>query len=192
MTDAELIALVKCDDPRGLAQIYKDCRQEFVHWLMRQQKLSNDDAREIYQASILILYDNIMADKLDGLRSSIKTYLFGIGKNLVWQRYRALERQQKVSAEFYLKIHLADEAESIELEKNLDLISAGYRQLGEPCSQLLRYYYFERQTMDHICAIMGYKNTETAKNQKYKCMERLRKLVFTQSADAAIENEYID
>jgi hypothetical protein len=25
---------------------------------------------------------------------------------------------------------------------------------------------------------MGYKNFETAKNQKYKCMERLRKMVF--------------
>jgi hypothetical protein len=50
--------------------------------------------------------------------------------------------------------------------------------LGEPCHELLGFYYFGRKTMEEISTIMGYKNPDTAKNQKYKCMERLRKMVF--------------
>ncbi len=179
MTDAEIINLIKEEDPRGLSTAYEAFRSEFVHWLMRLQRCGNEDAREFYQAAILILFDNIKAGKLDELKSSLKTYLFGIGKNLVWQRYRTNHRQQVVDAEFYVKNYLLEDGDSqLDQEINLEIISRSYQQLGEPCHELLGYYYFGRKNMEEISAVMGYKNPETAKNQKYKCMERLRKMVF--------------
>ena len=179
MTDAEIIELIKKGDPRGLNTAYEAFRSEFVHWLMKFQKCDNEEAREYYQAAILIVYDNIHAGKLDTLRSSLKTYLFGIGKNLVWQNYRTSQRQQAIGAEFYLQNYLQPEDEDGKsVEMNLDIISHSFNQLGEPCHELLEQYYFHRKSMDEICASMGYKNPETAKNQKYKCMERLRKMAF--------------
>jgi RNA polymerase sigma factor (sigma-70 family) len=179
MTDAELINLIKNEDPRGLSTVYETFRSEFVHWIMRLQRCGNEDASEFYQASILILYDNIKAGKLDSLRSSLKTYLFGIGKNLVWQRYRTQHKEQVVGAEFYIKNYLFEDGDSqVTEELNLEIISHSYDQLGEPCHELLGHFYFERKNMDEISALMGYKNPETVKNQKYKCMERLRKMVF--------------
>jgi len=179
MTDAEIIELIKKGDPRGLNTAYEAFRSEFVHWLMKFQKWDNEEAREYYQAAILIVYDNIHAGKLDTLRSSLKTYLFGIGKNLVWQNYRTSQRQQAIGAEFYLQNYLQPEDEDGKsVEMNLDIISHSFNQLGEPCHELLEQYYFHRKSMDEICASMGYKNPETAKNQKYKCMERLRKMAF--------------
>lgn len=179
MTDAELINLIKNDDPRGMSTVYETFRSEFVHWIMRLQRCGNEDAREFYQASIIILYDNAKAGKLDALRSSLKTYLFGIGKNLVWQRYRTNHREQVVGAEFYIKNYLYEDVDSQAAEEiNLEIISHNYNQLGEPCYELLGYYYFGRKAMEEIATLMGYKNPETAKNQKYKCMERLRKMVF--------------
>lgn len=179
MTDAEIIDLIKKGDPRGLNTAYEAFRTEFVHWLMKFQKCDNEDAREFYQAAILIVYDNIHAGKLDNLRSSLKTYLFGIGKNLVWQQYRTNQRQQAIGAEFYLQNHLqSDDDHGQAMEMNLEIISHSFDQLGEPCHELLEQFYFHRRSMDEICASMGYKNPESAKNQKYKCMERLRKMAF--------------
>ena len=179
MSDAEIIELIKKGDPRGLNTAYEAFRSEFVHWLMKFQRCDNEEAREYYQASILIVYDNIHAGKLDTLRSSLKTYLFGIGKNLVWQHYRNTQRQQAIGAEFYLQNYLQPEDDDGKgAEMNLDIISNNFNQLGEPCHELLEQYYFHRKSMDEICASMGYKNPETAKNQKYKCMERLRKMSF--------------
>src|SRR6188768_2088296 len=103
MTDAEIIDLIKKNDQRGLNTAYTAFREEFVHWLMKVQKCDKEDAREYYQAAILIVYDNIHAGKLDALRSSLKTYIFGIGKNLVWQHYRTSQREQAIGAEFYLQ-----------------------------------------------------------------------------------------
>lgn len=179
MTDTELINLIKNDDPQGMSTVYETFRSEFVHWIMRLQRCGNEDAREFYQASIIILYDNAKAGKLDALRSSLKTYLFGIGKNLVWQRYRTNHREQVIGAEFYIKNYLYEDVDNQAAEEiNLEIISHSYNQLGEPCHELLGYYYFGRKAMEEIAALMGYKNPETAKNQKYKCMERLRKMVF--------------
>lgn len=179
MTDTEIVNLIKKADPRGLSIVYESFRAEFIHWIMRLQRCGNEDARELYQASVLILYDNVMAGKLDSLRSSLKTYLFGIGKNLVWQRYRTNHRQQVVGAEFYLVNYLLVDGDSqLANDINLEIVSHSYQQLGGPCHELLGHYYFGRKNMEEIAGLMGYKNPDTAKNQKYKCMERLRKMVF--------------
>ena len=51
--------------------------------------------------------------------------------------------------------------------------------LGEPCKSLLEAYYLEKQNMQVIAANFGYTNADNAKNQKYKCLVRLKKIFFT-------------
>jgi len=52
--------------------------------------------------------------------------------------------------------------------------------LGEPCKSLLEAYYLQKKSMTEIAAGFGYTNAENAKNQKYKCLMRLKKLFFAQ------------
>jgi hypothetical protein len=52
--------------------------------------------------------------------------------------------------------------------------------LGEPCKTLLEAYYIQKKGMSEIAALFGYTNADNAKNQKYKCLMRLKKLFFTQ------------
>ena len=52
--------------------------------------------------------------------------------------------------------------------------------LGEPCKSLLEAFYMEKRSMQEIAASFGYTNAENAKNQKYKCLVRLKKLFFSQ------------
>jgi RNA polymerase sigma factor (sigma-70 family) len=179
MTDAELIQLITKDDPRGIKSLYEGYRTEFVHWMVKFSRCDVDDAKELYQASVMIAYDNIRAGKLNTLSSSLKTYLFGVGKNLAWQRYRQEVRKQKASAEFYLQSYVNDESQEdiFSRESNLELVSACFSKLGDPCHTLLDMFYYQRKNMDEIAVSLDYKNTDTAKNQKYKCMERLRKMV---------------
>ena len=51
--------------------------------------------------------------------------------------------------------------------------------LGEPCKSLLEAYYLQKRSMLEIATSFGYTNAETAKNQKYKCLMRLKKIFFT-------------
>ena len=52
--------------------------------------------------------------------------------------------------------------------------------IGEPCKSLLEAYYIHKQNMQEIAEAFGYTNSDNAKNQKYKCLIRLRKLFFAQ------------
>jgi hypothetical protein len=52
--------------------------------------------------------------------------------------------------------------------------------LGEPCKSLLEAFYIQKRSMQEIATGFGYTNAENAKNQKYKCLMRLKKLFFSQ------------
>ena len=58
----------------------------------------------------------------------------------------------------------------------LQLVSKGLEKLGEPCKTLLELYYFHDMSMDQIAENLDYKNRATAKNLKYKCLNRLRNI----------------
>jgi DNA-directed RNA polymerase specialized sigma24 family protein len=88
MTDIEMIRMIKDKDQRGLTLLYESFRPEFVNWITKFTGCNGEDASEYYQAAVLIMYDNIHNGRLEDLRSSLKTYLFSIGKNLIWDRNR--------------------------------------------------------------------------------------------------------
>jgi hypothetical protein len=52
--------------------------------------------------------------------------------------------------------------------------------LGEPCKSLLEGYYLKKMDMAALANEFGYTNADNAKNQKYKCLMRLKKLFFSQ------------
>ncbi|HMJ70760.1 MAG TPA: sigma-70 family RNA polymerase sigma factor [Cyclobacteriaceae bacterium] len=178
MSDAELLHLVRSGDPSGLSFVYEKYRKEYFNWIRRFSRCDADDACEYYQGTIVIFYENVTNGKLTELQSSLKTYLFGIGKNLVMHEYRKSQRGEKVKAEFIIQSHLADSAQEMLSEENdLALVHRCFERIGDPCHRLLQLFYFNQKSMEEISGELGYKNPETAKNQKYKCMERLRKLV---------------
>lgn len=168
-----------------LAQVYTEYRQEFIQWIISTYDCEFEEARDIYQQVILIFYENVVSKKLAVLTSSVKTYLFSIGKN----KYMELSRSQKR----YQAIPLAqnESAQPVDDMKNnearLNLIEDQLIQLGDPCRSLLIHFYYHRQPIGQLTEKFGYKNIGTAKNQKYKCLERLRKMVLEKQS--LISNE---
>jgi RNA polymerase sigma factor (sigma-70 family) len=47
--------------------------------------------------------------------------------------------------------------------------------LGERCRKILYLFYYQRQSMEEIAAAMEL-TADSAKNQKYRCLNQLREL----------------
>ena len=189
LSDDEIVALIRRNDQEGLAVLYEAFRMDFVRWAVGFMKCDQNDAFDHYQATVIIVYDNIHTGKMEELKSSLKTYVFSIGKNLAWQYKRQQARSQKMNAEYYLELHMTttnEQAQSVE-ENSLELVSTCLNQLGDPCHSLLDLFYYQKNNMEEIALKLNYKNSETAKNQKYKCMERLRKLVEAEQEKQPVE-----
>ena len=46
------------------------------------------------------------------------------------------------------------------------------------CYDILVRFFYQNQTMDKIAAELDYTNADNAKNQKYRCQEKLKSEVF--------------
>jgi RNA polymerase sigma-70 factor (ECF subfamily) len=167
-TDSEILVRLRNGDKEVLAKVYSLYRAEFIQWLMARYSSDLDEARDIYQQTIVILYENVISGRLTRLTSTLKTYLFSIGKNK-FKEGRKSAKRLPVMEEI-----IEDKALS---EQRLTLIEKCLSQLGEPCRSLLIQFYYHNNSVDQLCGQFGYKNVSSAKNQKYKCMERLRKMV---------------
>lgn len=176
MADDQIIATIRNGGQAELALIYEEYRAEFIHWISREYHCSIDDSKDIYQLTILIFYDNVRSGKLEHLVSSVKTYLFGIGKNVARENVRKAKRTTPINQEKWLKEYLIDEADDIPDENLFAIAKKVLENLGQPCQQLVELFYYEKKSMEEISVQLNYKNADTAKNQKCKCMARLRSL----------------
>lgn len=174
---SEIIQKIRSGGQTELGMIYEEYRTEFLQWITKEYDCSMDDGKDIYQLVILIFYDNIKQGKLEFLVSSVKTYLFGIGKNLAKDNMRKEKKFTPINQEKWLKEYLIDEPDQALDENNFAMAKIALEKLGQPCQRLIELFYYENKNMQEITEAMQYKNPETAKNQKCKCMARLRKLV---------------
>lgn len=181
MSDSkEIIAQLKSGDKTLLNTIYREYRGKFVGWAAKQFNANEEQAVEIFQDAVVTLYENVHSGKLKEITTTLQSYIFAIGRN----KFLELTRYQKKNGniEENTVIESADDDEDHE-EKNavFEQVGNALNKLGPPCKTLLQYFYYEKKNMDDIADIMEYKNSATAKNQKYKCLQRLKKIVFEEN-----------
>ena len=87
-----VIEKIKNGDKAQLEIIYKSHKFEFISWLTNKFHCSEEEAKDVYQFAVMTLYDNIRNERLSELSSSIKTYLFAIGKHKILEEKKASVR----------------------------------------------------------------------------------------------------
>ena len=167
------------NDSKAIETIYKD-NFTMVQAFILNNNGSYDDARDIFQEAMIALYEKAQSDSFV-LTSQIKTYVYSICRRLWLKRLQQMGRyssqvdslEETVPVEEDLEIHEKRNAEFAIMDRAMN-------SLGEPCKSLLEGYYLKKMGMQELAAEFGYTNADNAKNQKYKCLMRLKKLFFSQ------------
>ena len=63
-------------------------------------------------------------------------------------------------------------------QQEFHMMEKALLNIGEPCKSLLEAFYLQKKNMTEIAGNFGYTNADNAKNQKYKCLMRLKKIFF--------------
>ena len=179
-TDSNEQVLLKglaANDRKAIETIYR------VHYSMIQTLVINnsgtsDDARDIFQEAIIVLYEKAKSGSFE-LHAQLKTYLYAVCRRL-W--LKKLARQQRFSGDLANAPETIATEEDIEIyehrTEDFELMERALVNLGEPCKELLESYYLRKKNMSEIAKEFGYTNADNAKNQKYKCLMRLKKIFF--------------
>lgn len=171
--DKVIIEGIRTGKESEVVKLYELYRGEFFTWSRKIFGLSDDELADVFQETIIAFYYNVKEGKLSDLSSSVKTYLFAIGKNQI------LKKIEKNS-----RLHITDNLPDVEgLSIGEDLYEASERQkvisklideMGEPCKSILKMFYFQRFSMDAIAENLGYKNEHVVKSQKLRCFNQLK------------------
>jgi len=167
------------NDAKAIDTIYKD-NFNVVQAFVLNNNGSYDEARDVFQEAVIALYEK-SKDESFVLTCQIRTYLFSISRRLWLRRLSQIGRhsaqidglEDTIPVEEDMEIHEKRNAE-------FSMMDRAFNSLGEPCKSILESYYIQKKDMTEIAQSFGYTNSDNAKNQKYKCLMRLKKLFFAQ------------
>jgi len=177
-TDSQFINGLRTNSNEILTSLYKKY-YNIVLKLIVSNNGSEDEAQDIYQETIIIVFENVKKPTFE-LNCQLQTYIYSIAKRL-W-----LKQLKKNGKTFLFKeeeeSELADVTSDLNehLKKEDDIIkmNVSMKLLGEPCNTIINDFYVLKLSMDDIAEKFGYTNSDNAKTQKYKCLQRLKKYFF--------------
>jgi len=174
--ESELLKGLAKNDTRCAEKIYRE-NYKLIQALVINNNGNVEDAKDIFQEAMLVLYQKSQLADFS-LTCQIQTYLYSVSRRLwlkkLQAQYKNIElRDNKdwVDTESDVEVFQKKETQLNKLQKALEM-------LGEPCKGLIESFYIESKSMQEIAELFKYTNKENAKNQKYKCMNRLKNFFF--------------
>ena len=177
-TEDQFIDGLRTGNNEALNALYKKYYNIVLKFIVNNSG-SHEAAQDIYQETIIVLYENVQKPGFE-LNCQLQTYIYSIAKRL-W-----LKQLKKSSKTFLFKEDEENEvvdvneeiSEHLNKEADLERMNQSLSELGEPCATLIKDFYVQKLSMDEIAEKFGYTNADNAKNQKYKCLQRLKKSFF--------------
>lgn len=172
------ITFIKESENEAIARVYREYRDLGTNWIQKNFPLDFQDALDIFQISVVALYDNVITGRLTELNVDIGTYLLSIVKNKSLERMRDDYKQQRSKSEYWTAFDSETVQDSTSNEFNFVLIEQLVKAMGDPCKMLLELYYYHNLSLEMIREKMNYASNDTVKTKKYKCMKRLQTSYF--------------
>jgi RNA polymerase sigma factor (sigma-70 family) len=109
----------------------------------------------------------------------LQTYIYSISKRLWLKQLNKNKSLYKLKDDEGSYVDVSNEvSEHVEKEVQFSKMNTSLLELGEPCKTLIEDFYIRQMSMEEIADKFGYTNADNAKNQKYKCLQRLKRLYF--------------
>lgn len=175
--DQVMITGIASGDTNALEALYRDFFPMVLN-LIVQNNGTADEAKDIFQEAVIVLHGRIKQGGFE-LSSKLKTYIYAVCRRLWLKQLNDRGRTfQDVSN--YEEIISVDDDITVHEEKDqqFSLMERALDKLGEPCRSIILDFYISNRSMQEICEKFGYTNADNAKSQKYKCLQRLKKLYF--------------
>ncbi len=159
---------------KSFEAVYLQHRDAFINF-GKSYPIDTNQLMDIYQDATISLFQNFVMKKLKLKTSTVKTYLFGIGKNLILAE---LKKESKI----YREAPIQQEYEEIIIDSPEEttesrLLAGSFKQLGEKCQEIIRMFYYRNLSVKEIVELSHYKDENTVKSHKSRCMKSLRELV---------------
>ena len=166
---------IRTSNNEVLSFIYRKYFQEIRFFVLKNSG-SDEDAQDVFQESIIIIYKKLRDDTLD-LTCSFKTYLYSVCR-IVW--LKQLDRRNSKSERFsdvmsFVEINDGVDQAVVDQER-FKLYQKHFVTLHSDCQKILRLFLAKVPLKD-IAAKMNIKSEKYLKKRKFQCKEILVKRI---------------
>ncbi|MES2457935.1 MAG: sigma-70 family RNA polymerase sigma factor [Bacteroidota bacterium] len=176
-TDREVVLGILNNSEEALNKLYTGYFPMVLQFILNNSG-DEDDAKDVYQEGIIVLYNKIKSGDFE-LSSKLKTYLYSVCRRIWLKKLSQQSRKTSNISDFEDVLATEEDVDQHEeKDKQFEKMASALQHLGEPCKTIIQDFYIHNLSMQDICEKFGYTNTDNAKTQKYKCLQRLKKLFF--------------
>jgi RNA polymerase sigma factor (sigma-70 family) len=179
MTDQEIIREIqkgKLEKP--IQFLYKEFPK--IRLLLLKEGGQDEQIQEIFNDSLVLLIEKVTPNSFE-LTSKMSTFLTGINRFLLKNELRKNNKEIHISNPNF-ELELGESFEyDFEYEEKLKRVDYILDTIQERCKSILHFFYFEKRSMEYIAEKMGFSSVNSAKTQKYKCLEKAHQLALETS-----------
>jgi len=164
---------------KGFVLLYKS-QYPHVRSFVNRHGGQDADANDVFQEALLVIYNKIKDEDFT-LSASIETYLFTVAKNQWYKRFRDNKDELKLDDEDSL-VESIDDTDFYTIltdSERAKTIAKLIDQLGPTCRNLLTFFYYEKMNMKEIADTLNFKDANSAKSKKAKCISKLKNIVLS-------------
>lgn len=179
LKEKELLKGLALGDKKAVETIYKD-NYNMVQSLVINNNGSAQEAKDIFQEAMIVLLEKARSGNFE-LNCLIKTYVYSVCRRIWLKKLQQYNRYSNEVESMVSTVSVEEDVEEYEKrDQEFVMMEKAIGSLGEPCKSLIEAFYIQKRNMQDIASQFGYTNADNAKNQKYKCLMRLKKLFFAQ------------
>lgn len=170
MSSQKIVENFQNNDTRLLGALYKSQFPKLKRFVLAN-KGSEEQAKDVFQEAFIITWENVRKGVfVPNSNSEINGYLHRVAKNKWIDFVRSAGfKKTTVLENYHDKMEEAEENS----EYKFLLIEKGLKTLKEKCRDILKRFYFQKQSMAEIAEDNGW-TEQTARNNKYRCIQQLR------------------
>ena len=174
-SDQELYQGLLSNQRDSFAQLYQQVYPQ-AKALLKRMGANEEDVKDIFQEGMVALWRNAKQGKFQvQTDTKISTYLLQICKNQFLEKQRKASKREKSMTSLHAEpVEEGNFLDHWFQKEEMEKLSRHIRLLGQRCQNLLKRFYFERASLKKIALAMNLTEA-SAKNEKYRCMQRLKK-----------------
>jgi RNA polymerase sigma factor (sigma-70 family) len=172
----EIIEGIKARDNCVLQYVYKNHFPSIHHFIISNSG-SPEDAKDIFQESIIVIYRKLKEQQHFLLNSSFKTFIYSIARNLWLKHLRAIKYEGLTIKDQQQYIELKDEPFKVSNDDlKMSLYQKYFKQLPEDCQNILKLTARDIPQKE-IAQAMNLKSENYVKKRKHDCKEKLIEMI---------------
>jgi len=128
-------------------------------------------AREIFHDSLILIIEKVNKPDFE-LTAKLSTFLYGINRFLWKNELRKRRRSPELEWKDTLILTADEIGYNEEKEEKIKILEKVLSQVTEKCKKIFELFYFKKESMAAIANKLNFSSINSAKTQKYKCMEK--------------------